>query len=439
MQEHSKYDVVIIGAGVLGVTIAYWLSELYECSIALVDKEDAVARHTSSRNTGVVHRPFYLNPNKKRVFARASQKSYYIWRDIASKYNLTWKPTGTLEVAIYEDQVNTLDTYKKWAIENGMGEDEIEVLDSDQVGRLEPEVMCRGAIYSKTDTCVDYGEFTNFIFEKALKNGVEFLYGFKVENLRAENSNGIVITDGAKADHFTSAKLLVNAAGGGAIDVAHKANLAKQYTDLHFRGEYWMVDEQFATKITRNIYSVAKYKEFPFLDPHFIIRADGRREIGPNAVLVSGPGAYKGLSETRFQLISKAFERPMKPKLKLFTNGMFLSLMWGEWRSSVSKKAMCERVKQFVKSIDVSYLTKRGMAGVRSSVIDGNGFVPEAVLVNGDNSFHILNYNSPGATGAPAFSAYAVSKIAEEGYFDGMAKKVPSNSQIWKFEDASNL
>ena len=87
--------------------------------------------------------------------------------------------------------------------------------------------------------------------------------------------------------------LLINAAGGGALDIAHRLGLAKQYTDLHFRGEYWYVDEPFASRISRNIYSIARFKEFPFLDPHFIVRANGKREIGPNAVLVSGPGAYK--------------------------------------------------------------------------------------------------------------------------------------------------
>src|SRR5579863_2304617 len=100
MQTQRAYDIAIVGGGILGVTISYWLSQIYECSIILVEKESEVAKHTSIRNTGVVHRPFYLNPEKKRVFSRAAQKSYFMWKVLAQRYGLTWDPVGTLEVAI---------------------------------------------------------------------------------------------------------------------------------------------------------------------------------------------------------------------------------------------------------------------------------------------------------------------------------------------------
>ena len=85
----DSFDVAIIGAGVLGVTIAFWLSQLSNCSIALIDKESRVAIHTSSRNTGVIHRPFYLNPDKKRIFARAAQNSYFLWSDSCGSISFT--------------------------------------------------------------------------------------------------------------------------------------------------------------------------------------------------------------------------------------------------------------------------------------------------------------------------------------------------------------
>ena len=71
---NSRHDVAIIGAGILGVTIGYWLSRITKHSVVIIDKEGEVGFHTSSRNTGVVHRPFYLNPQKKRLFASADSK-----------------------------------------------------------------------------------------------------------------------------------------------------------------------------------------------------------------------------------------------------------------------------------------------------------------------------------------------------------------------------
>ncbi len=339
---NREFDVAVIGGGILGVTIAYWISSLYDCKIALIDKESHVARHTSSRNTGVIHRPFYLNPEKKKLFAWAAQRSYYMWRDIALKYNLTWKPVGTLEVAINEEQRSTLDHYKIWAGKNGMGEDEIEILDKRAVQKLEPEVKCEGAILSKTDTCVNYAEFTEFLFEKAQKNGTKFLCDFVVHKI-SERADGIELE--SREGKKLNSSFFINAAGGGALNIAHRFGVAKEYSDLYFRGEYWRVEEPFASKIGRTVYSVPKYKEFPFLDPHFIVRASGIREIGPNAVLVFGAGAYKDLSENKSQVISKIFERPLATKLKLFTNKAFLSLAWHEWQSSLSKSKMCERGK----------------------------------------------------------------------------------------------
>ena len=438
----EKYEVVIVGAGVLGVTIAFWLSCLTKCSIAVLDKEARVAAHTSSRNTGVIHRPFYLNPEKKRVFARAAQKSYFLWRSLARQFQLAWSQVGTLEVAIGDSQFPTLNQYREWALQNGMGEKEVELLDAPSVKTLEPLVECKGAIYSKTDTAVNYGELTSCMSELSIKNGVEFLMGHKVVRAQ-ENSRGVTLEIGSHSDELASIAcgFLINAAGGNSMDIAHSMGLAKNYTDLHFRGEYWKVEPEFGIKVMRNIYSVARHTEFPFLDPHFIVRADGWREVGPNAVLVSGPNAYTGLSSTKSELLKKLVERPNYPKLRLFSSSQFLSLVWQEWRSSISKQAMCNRVRRFIPTMRVAQLRNRGLSGVRSSVIDRSGFVSEAVVIERESSLHILNYNSPGATGAPAYSAYLVGKLLAEGRLKtsgtetaGIAQKIG-----WDFASAADL
>src|ERR671925_2162557 len=93
-------DVVIIGGGILGTSIAYWLGTRYKAKISVVEKEGDVAVHTSRRNTGVVHRPFYLDPVKRRVFARCSQTAYGMWKKYAKYHELPWNPVTTLEVAI---------------------------------------------------------------------------------------------------------------------------------------------------------------------------------------------------------------------------------------------------------------------------------------------------------------------------------------------------
>jgi L-2-hydroxyglutarate oxidase len=207
--------------------------------------------------------------------------------------------------------------------------------------------------------------------------------------------------------------------------------VATEYTDLHFRGDYWVVGEPFATRVSRNIYSVARHSQFPFLDPHFVVRADGSRQIGPNAALVAGPFTYEGLGRG---ILGKLAERPVGPKLRLFTSATFLSLLWTEWRSSVSKGAMCARVRRFLPALDDAFLERRGLSGVRSSVVGKEGFVPEAIQLESGNSLHVLNYNSPGATGAPVFSASVVDRLIRSGALGGLKERSRQDS-FWDFDE----
>jgi len=412
MEKPREFDVVVVGAGVLGVTISYWLSSLYECRIALLDSAQVAAAHTSTRNTGVIHRPFYLDPVKKRIFAKTSLISHPMWKSLARREGLPWRPIGTFNVAAEESEVRTLERYRRWGLENGMGEDELDLLDGREVQDLEPEVSCRAALVSKTDVSVDFGVFTRHLWKRLASRGVSFFGGQRVVQIEDRSGSANIETKSASGLSTFRSRFLLNAAGGGSLDISHYCGLAKQYASLNFRGEYWVVDEPFASRVASNVYRPPRFPQYPFLDPHFVVRADGTRQIGPNAVLVPGPYVYSGIGLSKFTAF---LDRPVLPKARLLTNRDFVALVAGEWRSSLSKKAMCDRVRKFVPALNSRMLNRRAVFGVRSSVIDSSGFVPEAILLKGEASAHIINFNSPGATGAPAYSAMVVSELREEG------------------------
>ncbi len=78
---------------------------------------------------------------------------------------------------------------------------------------------------------------------------------------------------------------------------------------------------------------------------------------------------------------------------------------------------MVNRVKQFIPKISPDFFIKRGTSGIRTPIISKKGeFLSEILELEGNNSFHILNYNSPGATGTPAYSALIVKKLQEKGF-----------------------
>lgn len=431
MAESSDVDILVVGAGVLGVTLAYWLSTLYECTVAIADQSSSAGMHTSSRNTGVIHRPYYLHPRKKRVFARTSLLSHSMWEGLARSSGLPWRRAGTINVAVEEEEVRILEQYRSWGIENGMEERELELTDGRGVRSREPEVSCRAGILAKTDVSVDFGAFTRHVWRLLLSRGVMFLGDRRAVAVSGKEGRTEVGFRGEGGRSSVGCRFLINAAGGGALEIANKLGLAREYAMLNFRGEYWVVDEPFASKVNTNIYRPPRFPQYPFLDPHFVVRADGTREIGPNAVVVPGPYVYSGAGLSG---LFNFFGRPVQPKARLFADRDFVSMAAAEWRSSLSKRAMCSRVRKFVPGLDPGMLNRRAVFGVRCSVVDRSGFVPEALLLRAEGSAHIINYNSPGATGAPAFSALVVEELRRSGALPRFSeRKEPRGIPGWDY------
>ncbi len=108
--------------------------------------------------------------------------------------------------------------------------------------------------------------------------------------------------------------------------------------------------------------------------------------------------------------------------------------------SSISKKVMAGRAQEFLPELKVDYLVRPGIAGVRASVIDkGGNFVKEAIEIPGPLSYHVVNYNSPGATGSPAFAAWLIQKLDSNGYFESLHRRQRIHSDTWDFESVCRM
>ena len=432
----KNFDIAIIGGGILGTSISYWISSIFDYSVCVIEKESSVAQHTSGRNTGVVHTPFYLDPEKKKIFAKTANISYDMWKKLAKKGNSSidniWKQVGTIEIALNEKQHKTLEKYFEWGIKNGVSENHLSILDSKQLKQKEKNLECNSGLFCSRDVSTNYNVLTNNLKDISENSGVSFLFQNNVKTIEKKiDSNKIIFMDNSELE----CNFIINCAGGNSLDIAKQFGLLKSFSDLHFRGEYWIAESKYANIVNTNIYCVAKHSEFPFLDPHWIKRADGTTEIGPNAVPVPTPETYDGFVTDIPTTLSKLAEIVTGSAKKLFLNSDFLSLISHEFQSSISKDAMVKRVKNFIPSLETDYFTKRGTAGIRTPVISPDGeFVTDVLAREGSNSFHIVNYNSPGATGAPAYSAYVVKNLLEKGILTKFKNKSDIGlDPIWYF------
>ncbi len=403
-----KFDITIIGAGILGTSLAYFLSHTTKKKILVLEQAPEVAYHTSKRNTGKVHAPFLYDPQKKKLFAKAAALGFDMWEIYAKQKGLPFKKDGVLEISLDEQGTKRLEKYLSWGEQNGLKKEEMKFLDGKDVSKLEPEVRCHNAILCTKDASVDYGKFTNSLMEDAKQAGSSFLLDTRAEKI--EENKDLVQIKTSSSDTIET-KFVINAAGGMSIDIAHEMGVAHDLTDIHFRGEYWQAEEIYNNLTKVSVYSVPKHPEYPFLDPHWIVRYDGRCEVGPNAVPVFSPYGYN-FTENIKEFPSKIVEMLSSGAAKMLFDSQFLSLASGEFLSSVSKTVMINRVREFLPKIDPSKFHTRGTAGVRASVIDSKGsFVPDAIIKEGKNSIHILNYNSPGATGALPFAVHVIGEL----------------------------
>jgi L-2-hydroxyglutarate oxidase len=186
---------------------------------------------------------------------------------------------------------------------------------------------------------------------------------------------------------------------------------------------------------------VPKYPEYPFLDPHWIVRVDGKREVGPNAVPVFSPYAYSLGTNIRY-FIPKLFETSRTGARRLLFNRQFLLLASSELKSSISKTAMINRAREFLPQLRPSAFTQRGTAGIRSALIDRNGkFVEDTQIVKNDYSLHLLNYNSPGATGALPIAAMVAYGLFDDGILtrsnSGISRMIQNKKPRWDIAEIS--
>lgn len=227
------YDVVIIGAGVVGASIARELSK-YKLKTLVLDKENDVGNVTSMANSAIVHSGYDPKPGTKKAFHNVRGNSLY--DDIAKNLDVEFKRIGSLTCAINDEELEVIEHYLPRAKENNV---EVKLLNKEETKALEPFISDNviASLYAPSAGIINPFELTVALMENAMDNGVALKLNTEVIDVTRTNNGYIVKTNGEEIE----AKVVINSAGLYSDKVARMLGI-DTFEVKPRKGEYFVLD-----------------------------------------------------------------------------------------------------------------------------------------------------------------------------------------------------
>jgi L-2-hydroxyglutarate oxidase LhgO len=210
----NDVDCIVIGAGVIGLAVARVLARAGR-EVVILERERQFGMHTSSRNSEVIHAGIHYEP--KSLKARLCVAGRDLLYRYCAERGIGHRRCGKFTVATAESQVATLEMIERNALANGVFD--LEWLDADQVGRIEPQLACVRALSSPSTGIIDSHAYMQALLADAEAAGANISYGTEVVCSRPTPA-GIETCIAGELDPVVRARLVVNCAGLWAHRVA---------------------------------------------------------------------------------------------------------------------------------------------------------------------------------------------------------------------------
>ena len=397
-----KSDYLIIGAGIIGLTIAKTLKKKYpDKHIIVLEKEVDVAYHSSGRNSGVLHAGFYYTANSLK--AKFTKDGNQIMRQYCEDNNLKINRCAKVVVATDQEELESLYELEKRGLQNGVN---VKLIDEKELQKIDPNVKTyQKALYSPDTATVDPVEICQQIKKELIAEGVVFY--FDEGYVKKLDTHTILSTKNRKF----SAQKIINCAGLYSDKIAKDFEFSKDYVIIPFKGIYLKYTKP-DYPIKTNVYPVPNLKN-PFLGVHYTITVDGTVKIGPTAIPAFWRENYQGFDNFKFQELTEivAYES------KLFISNAFnfRSLAYEELRK-YNKKHFVFLATKMVKEIDAKGFTQWSKPGIRAQLLNTKTLelLQDFVVEGDENTVHVLNAVSPAFTSSFPFSQWVVENFIKD-------------------------
>lgn len=397
----KKYDVVVVGAGIVGLATSLKILEKNpSLKLLILEKENSVAQHQTGNNSGVIHSGIYYKPGSLK--AQNCVRGYRMLIEFCEKNEIRYDICGKIIVASSNSEIPSMENIMKRGIENGL--QGLKPLGKEELKEHEPHLSGVAGIFVPQTGIIDYTEVSEKYLELIKKYGGEIEFGCELKNIRIATDQCEVITSKGT---FVS-KLVATCTGLFSDRVAKMTHPNLQLRIIPFRGEYYKLKDETKYLVKTLIYPVPD-PSFPFLGVHFTKMIDGDVECGPNAVL-----SFKreGYAKTSFNL-RDAFETMVWPGFhKVIKKNWRMGV--GEYYRSLVKNSFVKALQKMIPEIQSNDLVDGG-AGVRAQACDKKGgLLDDFFIVEDTRVVHVCNAPSPAATASLSIGDYVSGKVLEK-------------------------
>ncbi|MDK0979418.1 NAD(P)/FAD-dependent oxidoreductase [Clostridium perfringens] len=350
-------DIIVIGAGVVGCSIARELSK-YNLDVLVVEKNSDVSEGVSKGNSGIVHAGY--NEKIGTLKAKLNIEGNKMFDDLSRDLQFPFKRNGAFILAFSDEDMKTLEGLKEKG--EKLGVEGLEILTREEALNIEPNLNKEivGVLNVKTSGIVSPYEMTIALAENAAENGVEFKLNSKVTNIE-KISEGYRVTLNNK--EVVNGRLIINASGLEGAFLNNLVSMSKREINP-VKGEYCLFDKVAGAMINKTLFQVpSKLSKGVLVTP----TAEGNLLVGPNAV------EGKTL-ETSREGIDEILDKSKK---------------------SVEELPLARILNTF--------------SGIRPKTNHGDFIIEE--VEDAKNFINVIGIDSPGLTAAPAIGVYVVNMI----------------------------
>lgn len=390
--------IAVVGAGIVGLAVARELQHRGGAEITVLEKEDRIAAHQTSHNSGVAHAGVYYEPGSLK--ATLCRQGIELLKDYCAGNAVPYEECGKLIVAREESELGRLEEIERRARANRVPG--IRRLDANGMSELEPAVRGIAALHSPHTAIVDFPGVARALANDIERGGGSIRLGFEATALRHLGSQ---VEVSSRAGERLGFDRIVVCPGLQADRVARLAGGGREPAIVPFRGEYYRLVPERSHLIRGLVYPVPD-PAYPFLGVHFTRRIDGGVEIGPNAILALAREGYR-----RRDVSPRDIAQMLAwPGFRRLARRHWRTGVW-ELRGSLSRREFIARARTFVPELAVADV-EPAPAGLRAQAVDRDGSLVDDFRIGElPGVVTVRNAPSPAATSSLAIARYLSERI----------------------------